>query len=199
MPADSTELAALLGSRICHDLISPLGAIGNGLELLELGGVPQSPEMSLIAQSVSHANARIRFFRIAFGMAVPDATLARNDLARIIDESFGGSRIGVIWEPRENLPRMDVKLAFLALMCLEGAMPYGGEIRAMRGPAGWRVVARAEKFRIRMQLWQALTDPHAEVPLTPADVHFGLLRELGSAHRPALAAEITEGAIEVRF
>ena len=63
------NLASLIGSRICHDLISPIGAICNGLELMQLDGRPISPEMTLISESVNHANARIRFLRVAFGMA----------------------------------------------------------------------------------------------------------------------------------
>jgi histidine phosphotransferase ChpT len=63
------ELTSLIGSRICHDLISPLGAIGNGVELLAMSEVAKGPEMSLIAESVENANARIRFFRVAFGAA----------------------------------------------------------------------------------------------------------------------------------
>ena len=56
--SDKTDLAALLGSRICHDLISPIGAIGNGLELLMMDPGTHGPEMSLISESVGHANAR---------------------------------------------------------------------------------------------------------------------------------------------
>ena len=52
------DLSALLGSRICHDLISPLGAIGNGVELLAMAGSGNSPEIALIAESVENANAR---------------------------------------------------------------------------------------------------------------------------------------------
>ena len=58
---DQTDLSALLGSRICHDLISPIGAIGNGVELLMMEGGTPSPELVLIAESVAAANARIRF------------------------------------------------------------------------------------------------------------------------------------------
>ncbi len=66
------DLAALVGSRICHDLISPIGAIGNGVELVLLDAAVGGPEVTLIADSVSHANARIRFFRIAFGATGAD-------------------------------------------------------------------------------------------------------------------------------
>lgn len=58
------DLPALIGSRICHDLISPIGAINNGLELLNMAGTGAAPgpELELIGQSVESASARIRFF-----------------------------------------------------------------------------------------------------------------------------------------
>ena len=58
---DKPDLAALIGSRICHDLISPIGAIGNGVELMMMDGTAKTPELALIAESVANANARIRY------------------------------------------------------------------------------------------------------------------------------------------
>ena len=102
------DLAALVGSRICHDLISPLGAIGNGVELLGMTGVPDGPEMDLIAESVGNANARIRFFRIAFGAAAADQRIGagRNRL-----DPRGRSRDGRIayrWQAEGDVERRDV-------------------------------------------------------------------------------------------
>ena len=65
MGTSNVNLAALIGSRICHDLISPIGAINNGLELLGMTGSSEGPELQLITDSVGSATARIRFFRIA--------------------------------------------------------------------------------------------------------------------------------------
>ena len=70
---DKPDLAALIGSRICHDLISPIGAIGNGVELMMMDGTAKTPELALIAESVANANARIRYFRVAFGSAGADS------------------------------------------------------------------------------------------------------------------------------
>ena len=53
----SRHIAALLGSRICHDLISPIGAISNGVELMQMSGADSSPELALISESVESANA----------------------------------------------------------------------------------------------------------------------------------------------
>ena len=78
------DFAALIGSRICHDLISPLGAIGNGVELLEMSSAGASPEMALISESVASANARIRFFRIAFGAAGSGGSVAAAEIRSIL-------------------------------------------------------------------------------------------------------------------
>ena len=58
MTVKTRDLNSLIGSRICHDLISPLGAIGNGLELLSMSGFDGAPEIALIAESVENANSR---------------------------------------------------------------------------------------------------------------------------------------------
>ena len=83
---DDPDLAALLGSRICHDLISPLGAIGNGVELMLLEGGRHSPEMALISESVAHASARIRFFRVAFGTGSAEQRMGRPEVASILTD-----------------------------------------------------------------------------------------------------------------
>ena len=79
------NIAALIGSRICHDLISPIGAIGNGVEILTMSAsVGSSPELGLIADSVHHTNARIRFFRIAYGAASMDNVIGRQEVISVL-------------------------------------------------------------------------------------------------------------------
>ena len=69
MAQDPLSLAKLIASRICHDLISPVGAIANGMELVALTGADITPEFELISDSVAGANARIKFYRVALGMS----------------------------------------------------------------------------------------------------------------------------------
>ena len=70
MGQSNINLAALIGSRICHDLISPIGAINNGLELLGMSGGNSSPEMDLIQESVGNASARIRATQATLGSPI---------------------------------------------------------------------------------------------------------------------------------
>src|SRR5690606_27339952 len=84
--AGAAALAALLASRMCHDLVSPLGAIGNGLELLEMYGAAAGPEHALIADSVAAAGARLRLFRLAFGHAGDGQRLPVAELRELLSD-----------------------------------------------------------------------------------------------------------------
>lgn len=182
MPRKTHDLPALLGSRICHDLISPLGAIGNGLELLSMtsGG---SAEMSLIAESVANANAKVRFYRVAYGAASTEQSIGRNEIVSILEDLTRGSRLTVVWNPTQPVTRTEVKLAFLMIQCFETAMPYGGEVIVSKTDTIWRIHGMATKLKINTELWDYLTSGAETVEITPAQVQFALvplaLRESG--------------------
>jgi histidine phosphotransferase ChpT len=185
---DEPDLAALLGSRICHDLISPLGAIGNGVELLSLEGGAQRPEVALIAQSVAAANARIRFLRVAFGVAGDDQRLGRPEILGLLRDWTDGGRLAVDWQVTGDHPRRAVRRAFLALMCAESALPFGGTVSLLRDGAIWRLEAAGRRLKTDPAAWACLIDPAAPVSLAPPQVQFGLLRaELLAGPGPARA------------
>jgi histidine phosphotransferase ChpT len=124
------ELIALLGSRLCHDLISPMGAIGNGVELMAMSGGPMSPELQLIAQSVNAANARLKFFRVAFGQASPDQRLGAPEIRNLLRDMAQTGRLTYDWRAEGDHARRVVKLCFLSLLCFETALPWGGADQA---------------------------------------------------------------------
>ncbi|MGR3510308.1 MAG: histidine phosphotransferase family protein [Sulfitobacter sp.] len=178
--ADSeNDLAALIGSRVCHDLISPIGAINNGLELVAMSGNVMSQEMELIAQSVNNASARIRLFRIAFGVA-GEQLIGRAEIVSILTDLYAQGRMRVTWDVAEPQPRQDIRLAFLAVLCLETGMPYGGNITVSKDGANWQFVGTAEKLLIDPDLWQLLGGGPRTGSLEPRHVQFGLLP--GFAH-----------------
>ncbi|MFD3190825.1 histidine phosphotransferase family protein [Sedimentitalea sp. HM32M-2] len=181
MGQSNINLAALIGSRICHDLISPIGAITNGLELLDLAGSIQGPELDLIADSVGNAGARIRFFRIAYG-AAGEQLLGRPEIVSVLEDLNRGGRHTVQWAPLDAQPRALVRLAFLALQCCETAMPYGGQIRVLAEDGVWTVIGHADKLVLDEALWHGLSHPDEMPEITSAQVQFALL--------PALAADL---------
>jgi len=174
---EKPDLTALLGSRICHDLISPIGAIGNGLELLMMDGGNSSPEMVLIADSVANADARIRFFRVAFGMAQTDQRIGKAEVRQVLSDVTRGSRLQIDWISDADLFRVEVKIIFLLIQCLENAMAYGGRITVSTSEGRWLIAGQASKLKINTSLWEILVDPAALAEVTPAVVQFPLVAD----------------------
>ena len=197
---DKPDLTALLGSRICHDLISPIGAIGNGVELLMMDGGTGGPEMALIVDSVANANARIRFFRVAFGSTGgSDQRIGLQEVKSTLSDLTRGGRTTISWTSGADLSRREVKLAFLSIQCLESAMPQGGRMTIEKGDTRWTLRAEAARLKLDPELWEVLSNPAAHPDIGPAQVHFVLLRdELTRQHR-RLTTELAEGEIRMSF
>jgi len=175
MPDDIPDFAALIGSRICHDLISPLGAIGNGVELLQMSAAGATPETELISQSVTNATARIRFFRLAFGSTAGGGLVPPGEVRAILADMTRGGRLGIDWQIDGDLPRQRVKLAFLALQCLETALPWGGAVTVRSSGDGWHARARGARLQLDQTLWANLGKGGPDAGIGPAQVQFALL------------------------
>jgi histidine phosphotransferase ChpT len=129
---DTLELAALLCSRVCHDLISPVGAIVNGLEVLDDNPKPDDREfaLDLIRKSAKTASARLQFCRLAFGAA--GSAGAQIDLGDALNMAKGHIEDGkctIAWNlPRLLLPKNRVKLLLNMLIIAQQTIPRGGTL-----------------------------------------------------------------------
>ena len=196
---DKSDVSALLGSRICHDLISPIGAIGNGVELLLMDGRARGPEMTLVAESVAHANARIRFFRVAFGQTSKDQRIGRGEVTAILSDMAQGNRMTVDWASPADLSRRECKLAFQCILCLETALGQGGRITVDRGESRWTLTGTAPRLRIDPALWEALSNPAAAPEIGPGQVQFLLVPDEVARQHRRLTVEISETEIRLTF
>ncbi|SKA14142.1 histidine phosphotransferase ChpT [Consotaella salsifontis] len=123
------DLAALLASRLCHDIISPVGAIQSGLELLE--EMPDDPDaMALVRSSTKSAVAKLQFARIAFGASgSPQASLDLGDARSVAEGFMGFEKPTLTWNGErayvaKNLAKTLLNLIVVANSCL----PRGGTI-----------------------------------------------------------------------
>ncbi len=150
-PAD---LAALLCSRVCHDIISPVGAINNGLELLDEGGADEDA-MNLIRQSARNASARLQFARIAFGAAGSAGMLIDTGDAEAVAVSFlKNEKPQLVWEgARALLPKNKVKLLLNLILIANAAIPRGG-----------RIVAKLENLDTQPRFALSVSGPMLRVP-----------------------------------
>jgi len=194
------DLPALIGSRICHDLISPIGAINNGLELLNMAGTGAAPgpELELIGQSVESASARIRFFRIAFG-AAGEQTMGQGEVTSILRDLYSGSRVEIDWQITTPQSRNCVRMAFLALLCMETALHHGGRITVAEEAGHWRLQAEADKIAVEAELWALLSQPDQDKPLQPAQVQFALLPILAQVQGKEITLDRRETELTLSF
>lgn len=127
----AADLGALLCSRICHDIISPVGAINNGLELLEEGGADEDA-MNLIKASARNASARLQFARIAFGAAgSAGVQIDTGDAQNVANEYMKGEKAEFSWNGnRVLLPKNKVKLLLNLILIGNAAIPRGGSLVA---------------------------------------------------------------------
>jgi histidine phosphotransferase ChpT len=195
---DLNDLSALVGSRICHDLISPIGAIGNGVELIAMDARSDGPEMAMISESVQSANARICFFRIAFGATIADSQISIKEVSAILTDLARTGRHNYKIPDEGAIPRADAKLIFLSIMCLETAFPYGAMISLTQTQNRWQIKAEGEKIQIVTELWDLLVQENpAWRSILPAHVQFLLVP--AEAHRQHRRLSTHVGASHISF
>ncbi|WP_165421295.1 histidine phosphotransferase ChpT [Bradyrhizobium sp. Leo170] len=129
---DALELAALLCSRVCHDLISPVGAIVNGLEVIDDNPKPEDRDfaLDLIRKSAKTASARLQFCRLAFGAAgSAGAQIDLGDAQAMAKGHIEDGKVTLTWNlPRLLLPKNRVKLLLNMLVIAQQTIPRGGAL-----------------------------------------------------------------------
>ncbi|OZA14529.1 MAG: histidine phosphotransferase [Rhodobacterales bacterium 17-64-5] len=196
---DRPDLGALIAARICHDLIGPIGAIGNGVELLTMEAGALRPELALISESAAHAQARIRFFRISFGAAGTDQRIARSEVLSVLADLSRGGRVSFGWTSPADLARPEVRLVFLLVQCAETALAFGGEVRVLQDGSRWTIQAEAPRLKIDPALWEVLTEPHPPAEIGAGQVHFALVPGALAQLSRRLVTEIGATTIRLSF
>lgn len=182
VPVMDDDLIGLVTSRICHDLVSPIGAIDNGIELMTvISGTTHSAEMGLIGESARAAGIKLRMFRIAFGVAPATATCRGTELREVFEHSFSRPRLSFAWpDAAQDLPRPTAKLAALALLCADSAMPFGGQLRFQATQDGLRITMATERLRWQQELWDGLTETGNFGDVGAGQVQFPMARLLAT-------------------
>jgi histidine phosphotransferase ChpT len=170
------DLAALLCSRVCHDLISSVGAIVNGIEVLEEDKDEETKTfaLDLIKKSAYQASAKLQFSRLAFGAAgSAGAQIDLGDAEKVARGLLEDGKTTLVWNlPRQLLAKNRVKLVLNMLMIAAGAVSRGGTLKADPvaagdGASGFVVTATGLNARLNPAVAGLLTGS----PAQPVDAH----------------------------
>jgi histidine phosphotransferase ChpT len=175
---DPIDLAELLCSRVCHDIISPVGAIINGLEVLEeeKDAEMRGFALDLIKKSAEQASARLQFCRLAFGAAgSAGAAIDTRDAQIVARALFARERMELRWNtPAFLMPKNQVKLILNLCLIAASAVPRGGVIEVMVSgageEAGIKVSAKGTNPKLASGVPLLLAATPDVAPSTPQDV-----------------------------
>jgi histidine phosphotransferase ChpT len=170
---EGLDLAALLCSRVCHDLISPVGAIANGLEVMEEGKDEETSKfaMDLIKKSARTASAKLQFCRIAFGAAgSAGAQIDTGDAEKVTRGLMEDEKTKVAWNlPRVLLAKNRVKLLLNLMLLAAQAIPRGGQLTVDPVGAGdtigFKVTSTGTNAKVPTSIPPLLAGGSAEHPI----------------------------------
>jgi histidine phosphotransferase ChpT len=201
------KLASLMSSKLCHDVIGPIGAVCNGIELVSDDGNEdmRTEALKLVSESAGEASARLQFYRLAFGLAgglgqdvsVRDARTLSRDLL-----SYG--KVKLDWPDSEGgaelLPKDMIKILCNLLVIATGTLPRGGEVKVTGSVTGadWSFTFRAEGPRavLREDMTHILQNGYNENELTAQNVGAQYLMALCENNRALLdILEVEDGLV----
>jgi|SRR5205085_2890307 len=197
------EFAALLVSRVCHDLVSPVGAVVNGLEVLEeeRDTALRADALKLVASSAALAAARLQFARIAFGTAgSAGAELDLTEVGRMVSGFLSGGKAQLSWGAAPiNWPKDWAKLLMNCAIIGAGALPRGGHVSVrISGSAipGFVVSATGQNARVHEEVARVLRG-EPSLPLDGRTIQSYLTYRLANVLHTQLVLHTGEGAVEL--
>lgn len=177
------KILELLASKICHDLISPIGAVNNGVEFVqEMGAEDAGDAIDLIAYSANQASSKLQAYRMAYGAGGADNSIKPEDVHDLIERIItADDKIQQDWDKDAPMglnpdtferPEGFAKMLVSAFLLAMDSLPKGGVMKAFEGEDGViHVTAEGENACIRERSAEALDLTMSETDLEPKYVH----------------------------
>lgn len=201
---DPVSLSSLLASRVCHDLINPVGALGSGLDVLEEGDLDPSMRdaaLDLISTGGKKSIALLKFARLAYGAAGGfGAQIPIDEAEQAIRELYNWSKAELEWTAPPGLaPKETVKIALILAHAAMDCVPRGGIVKVVVGEDSVSVEATGQRVMLNADLIAALAGEVEDLKpkFAPAYIAGLLAREAGGAIEAALDGD--KAAFSARF
>jgi histidine phosphotransferase ChpT len=198
------EFSALMVSRVCHDLVGPLGAVINGLEVLEdeRDQGMREDALKLVTSSANQALARIQFMRIAFGAAgSAGAELDLNEVGRLVAGLLEGGKVRLEWNmPHVYWAKDWAKLLMNATLLAADCLPRGGLVRAEAGEGTkpqFRITATGQNARVSDEVERSLRGESQPGVLDARGIQPLLTQRLSRSVDAGLTIAVKDGVVEL--
>lgn len=175
------RLLELLASKICHDLISPVGAINNGIELVEdIGGSVVNEAMKLISTSAQQAAKRLRLFRMAYGKAGSEQGVTLKDIRATAKDFLSTGKCKLTWGDDPAFADVteqkgSLKMVLCLTMMAEDVLSHGGDITVETASepnkVGVKVTIAGSHAQLSEAMHLALKGESTVDDVTPRTVH----------------------------
>lgn len=206
--ADNLDMrvVGLLCSHLCHEVVNPLGAVNNGIELLlDVGDEMRDEAMGLIESSAQRATRRVQFYRMAYGMAGMNSLNELGEVRNLVDGLLAEGRVSLEWADADRNPALQGGWGRLLLNMAAAAaqtMPRGGVITVQvddsKGIEGLAITARGDRAGIEESTRPVYLSDVPVESLTPRNIHSYFTVKL-AANLGARLAVSDDGNGEVRF
>lgn len=205
-----TKVLQLMASKICHDLISPIGAIGNGVEFIEdMGADAIDDALPLIKHSASQASAKLQAYRIAYGAGGADGHITPQAVYNAINGMIeGDGKITQDWTPDANMavpedhyerPLAYCKFLICVLILALDCLPKGGVVAVAVDGNQTIITATGENAGFREEIVEALLLTLGNDVLEPKHAHAVLTGLLASQYGYGVATDSAEGSAVITF
>lgn len=187
---DALTLSALLSSRVCHDLINPVGALSSGLEVLEdpaMEGAMREAAMDLVRSGAQKAIALLSYARLAYGAAGGfGAQISLDDAKKALTDLFAITKANLHWKIGDGLAaKENVKVLMVLAYAAADCVPRGGDVTIEGDIENFTVTAAGKKLLLNDALVRALGGDAADLTpkMTPALIAAQLVKAAGGVLR----------------
>ena len=200
------RVIGLLCSHLCHELVNPLGAVNNGIELLlDVGDDMRDEALALVESSAMRTTKRVQFYRMAYGMAGMTTLGQLAEVRQLADDLLGEGRLTLEWPDAERNPTLEQGLGRMLLNMTAAAaetLPRGGVLTVAIGQSAdaplLSVVARGERARVEESTRPIFAGDVAFDSLTARNVHSYYTMRVADTIGGRLEV-VDSGAGEIRF
>jgi histidine phosphotransferase ChpT len=171
------RVVELLCSRICHDIISPVAAISNGVELVtEMGADGLDDAMGLLNHSARQASVRLQTFRLCYGAGGSETLISGKTIYESFTQYIESDKVKLEWDLMNDTPYEDLNPGFFkvllnAMLFARETLIRGGVVKVTKDGHSMSVTAEGETVTVREGMAEALRGELAVDDLTPKTIH----------------------------